>query len=424
MTPTDAAVVGASFVLQHVPDLVRYGSKPRREPEQLAALRRRAPHLRRRRRLSAEPGRSSGTSGPRHLWTRPRAVVAAPGRRGPRRGVRSARSMDRPRSTSCSPSVDQFELMRLRAEPGPGELAPVPRTTRSSGAFARRPRRTTSRSRRDVLLENLAVQGQRRARARATCWRRTGVDPASIPYAIGCGRGGGRRPVPARRWQRREGDRRGMRASPTRAACDVKSFCAAPDPRARASRPRWSRPGSRTGSSWSPVGRSAKLGMKFEGALRAGLAHPRGRARRGWRSWSERAEGADGPIDPDGRGRPHAGRGRRRRRRRSSEALVGAPLDALGITIADVGTYATEIHNPEITEPQGGGDVPDRNYQMLAGLGGGARRARPRTTSSGSRASHGLPGFSPTQGHIASARCRGCRTPCARCERGDLHRRC
>ena len=50
-------------------------------------------------------------------------------------------------------------------------------------------------------------------------------------------------------------------------------------------------------------------------------------------------------------------------------ALVGDPLDALGIGITDVGTYATEIHNPEITEPQGGGDVADRNYKMLAGLG-------------------------------------------------------
>ena len=30
-----AAVVSASFVLEHVPDLVRYGSKPAREPQQL-----------------------------------------------------------------------------------------------------------------------------------------------------------------------------------------------------------------------------------------------------------------------------------------------------------------------------------------------------------------------------------------------------
>ena len=43
MTERRAAVAGASFVLEHVPDLVRYGSKPSREPgrseELLASLR-------------------------------------------------------------------------------------------------------------------------------------------------------------------------------------------------------------------------------------------------------------------------------------------------------------------------------------------------------------------------------------------------
>ena len=33
-----AAVVAASLVLEHVPDLVRYGSKPSREPAQLDAI--------------------------------------------------------------------------------------------------------------------------------------------------------------------------------------------------------------------------------------------------------------------------------------------------------------------------------------------------------------------------------------------------
>ena len=33
-----AGIHGATLVLQHVPDLVRYGSKPRREQERLAEL--------------------------------------------------------------------------------------------------------------------------------------------------------------------------------------------------------------------------------------------------------------------------------------------------------------------------------------------------------------------------------------------------
>jgi betaine reductase len=82
--------------------------------------------------------------------------------------------------------------------------------------------------------------------------------------------------------------------------------------------------------------------------------------------------------------------------------IVGRPLDAMGLTIGDVQTYATELHDPEVTEPAGGGDVPDRNYRMLAGLGV-VRGELSRDDMDGFIRAHGLPGFSPTQGHIASA---------------------
>jgi len=74
----------------------------------------------------------------------------------------------------------------------------------------------------------------------------------------------------------------------------------------------------------------------------------------------------------------------------------------MGIGITDVGTYATELHNPEITEPQGGGDVADRNYRMLAGLGV-VRGELEAADIPGFARTHGLPGYCPTQGHIASA---------------------
>jgi betaine reductase len=165
-------------------------------------------------------------------------------------------------------------------------------------------------------------------------------------------------------------------------------------------------------------GSLAKLGMKFEGALAkdfpvledvlAGMA-----------VLLEPADGSNGPIvrtDAVGRMPVEAGSSPQAQ----LEALVGAPLDALGIGIGDIATYATEIHNPEITEPQGGGDVPDRNYRMLAGLGV-VRRELEEADIPGFARAHGLPGFSPTQGHIASA------VPwlphaIARMRAGDLHR--
>ena len=64
--------------------------------------------------------------------------------------------------------------------------------------------------------------------------------------------------------------------------------------------------------------------------------------------------------------------------------------------------------------------MPDRNYKMIAGLGV-MRGELERADIPGFARAHGLPGFSPTQGHIASA------VPwiphaIARMRAGDLHR--
>src|SRR4029453_17307569 len=40
----------------------------------------------------------------------------------------------------------------------------------------------------------------------------------------------------------------------------------------------------------------------------------------------------------------------------------------LGLRLGDVDKYATELQNPELTEPSGSGDVPRRNYKLLAAL--------------------------------------------------------
>ena len=68
----------------------------------------------------------------------------------------------------------------------------------------------------------------------------------------------------------------------------------------------------------------------------------------------------------------------------------------------EVDKYATELHNPEVTEPAGSGNVPLLNYRLIASLatlkGEITREQIPQFV-----ATHGMPGFSPTQGHIASA---------------------
>jgi len=85
-----------------------------------------------------------------------------------------------------------------------------------------------------------------------------------------------------------------------------------------------------------------------------------------------------------------------------AHALISMPLDKLGRKLSSIDKYAVELHNPEITEPAGSGNVPRNNYRTIASLGV-IRQEWPREAISQFEKAHGLPGFSPTQGHVASA---------------------
>jgi len=85
-----------------------------------------------------------------------------------------------------------------------------------------------------------------------------------------------------------------------------------------------------------------------------------------------------------------------------AEALSAGPLYAHNLKLSDVDRYAVELHNPDITEPAGSGNVPHNNYQILAAIAAKKGEIQ-REQMAEFAAAHGLPGFSPTQGHIASA---------------------
>src|SRR2546430_15486947 len=44
-------------------------------------------------------------------------------------------------------------------------------------------------------------------------------------------------------------------------------------------------------------------------------------------------------------------------------SLISMPLDKLGRKLSSIDKYAVELHNPEITEPAGSGNVPRNNYR-------------------------------------------------------------
>lgn len=146
-------------------------------------------------------------------------------------------------------------------------------------------------------------------------------------------------------------------------------------------------------------GSFAKLGMKFQGHLKhdmpiledslAGIA-----------IWLSADDGISPVIRLDSIGKQDIGAGSSQQA--ITENLVMGPLNRLGMKITDIDKYATEMHNPELTEPQGSGNVPLTNYRILGSFAV-MRSEIEKAALNKFVEDHGMPGFSPTQGHIASA---------------------
>jgi len=406
-----AAIVATSLVLDHVPDLVRYGSKPRRETERWPEI---TTSLRTYDDAVAYPPNQVmiGNLRPEDLWDRERpwwkqpvTDAAAEGTFG---GIGSQADFYR-----ALREADQFDLLHVDGAMPRGAL-PLHDGDREVG-WIRADHEEDPSLAADVLLENLAIKASG-VRALHDLLLRTGVDPSTVTHAIGCGE-----EATGDRYQRGGGNVAKAIAEScdltSASAIDVKSFCAAPV-HAIAVAAALIEAGVEHRVVVVAGGSLAKLGMKFEGALSAGYPILED-VLAGIAILLEPSDGSNGPIvRADAIGRMPVGAGAAPQAQ--LEALVGRPLNALGIAITDVGTYATEIHNPEITEPQGGGDVADRNYRMLAGLGV-VRGELDREAIPTFAREHGMPGFAPTQGHIASA------VPwlphaLARMAAGDLHR--
>jgi betaine reductase len=83
-------------------------------------------------------------------------------------------------------------------------------------------------------------------------------------------------------------------------------------------------------------------------------------------------------------------------------SLIVKPLDKIGMRMLDVDRYATELHNPEVTLPAGSGNTPLQNYKIMGALAV-IRGEIPRTEIDTFVRERGMPGFSPTQGHVPAA---------------------
>jgi betaine reductase len=430
--PRNPCLPCATQVLAHVPGLARHGSKPRRElPRDPAVEAAFLGALRPFDQAVAYPPHQAYLNAlhPRDLPPRPWVGTTGDGRAdrfGP-----AGEIMPEEEFLGLMAAVDEFDLLTLSPEAAraaASALADHPfakslsleRIEQASGdveAVAAEPG-ALALHRRDGtlaavmrtaqlddealaahnLLENLAAKATASV-ALLHLLDRTGIDPASVDYVLGCGE-----EAIGDRYQRGGGNLAksvAFAAGLTEASgADVKNFCAAPIP-ALVLASSLVAAGVFERVAVVAGGSLAKLGMKFQGHLSHDL--PVLEDVLGGAAALVTGDDGTSPVlrlDAVGRHRVAAGGANPQ----IMEALSMEPLGRLGLAATDIDDYATELHNPEITEPQGSGNVPERNYRTIAALA--ARRGDiGRDDIAGFVATRGMPGYSPTQGHLASALC-------------------
>jgi betaine reductase len=440
-------VSAAGAVLAHVPGLCRHGSKPSRELARDPALQQRfLASLRTFEQAVAYPPHQAflGALHPRALPARP-WTEAPPDGAGRFAGAGELMpedeflglmaavdefglvTLDAAHAAAAAdalarhPLAERIDLQRVAAAGGeaeavaaePGAMALHQGSDRLAAAI--RPAHDADEAlSAPVLLENLAGKASA-VLALLRLLDDHDIDPDSIDYVIGAGE-----EAIGDRYQRGGGNMAkavaGAAGCQEASGADVKNFCAAPVPAVV------------VGASLVAAGvfeRVAvvaggslpKLGMKFEGHLRHEL--PVLEDVLGGSALIIEADDGVSPrvrLDSVGRHKVSAGASNPK----VMEALALEPLARVGLGVLDVDDFATELHNPEITEPQGSGNVPERNYKTIAALAVRAGELD-REDIPSFVAERGMPGFAPTQGHIASALCY---LPHARARliSGDAHR--
>jgi betaine reductase len=83
-------------------------------------------------------------------------------------------------------------------------------------------------------------------------------------------------------------------------------------------------------------------------------------------------------------------------------SLVVKPLERIGLKMIEIDRYATEMHNPEMTLPSGSGNTPYQNYKIMGALAALRKEIEVGEIERFVR-ERGMPGFSPTQGHVPAA---------------------
>lgn len=247
-----------------------------------------------------------------------------------------------------------------------------------------------------ILLENLCNKASGVVAMRHAL-RSFSVEPEKVDYVLGCDE-----EAVGDRYQRGGGNI--AKAIAEQAACvnatgsDIKAFCCAPTHAVNLAA------GLIESGLYEEMviiggGCLAKLGMKFAGNLSKNM--PITEDQMGAIAILVGKDDGESPVirlDAAGKHEISAGSSAQA----IYKSLIVNPLEKIGKTLSDIDKYAVEMHNPDVTEPNGNGNVPRTNYRTIAAMavlrGEITKEEMPQF-----EAKHGMPGFSPTQGHIASA---------------------
>lgn len=247
-----------------------------------------------------------------------------------------------------------------------------------------------------VLMENLMAKASGALVLRHLL-KNARIDPARIDFILSCSeeavgdrynRGGGS-------LSKAIGE---MCGCINATGCDIKAFCAGPN-YAIVNAAGLVKSGIFKNVVVVGGGCLAKLGMKFTGHISNNM--PILEDMLGAVAFLIMPDDGESPvIRLDSIGKHDIGSGSAQQK--IMESLVLHPLERIGKKITEIDKYATEMHNPEITVPAGSGNVPLINYRMIGALAA-LRKEIDRGDIDEFVLRHGMPGFSPTQGHIPAA---------------------
>ncbi|MGQ0568437.1 MAG: glycine/sarcosine/betaine reductase complex component C subunit beta, partial [Armatimonadota bacterium] len=239
-----------------------------------------------------------------------------------------------------------------------------------------------------VLLENLACKASGVLALRHLLWRDgAAVGAEAVDYLLGCGeeavgdryqRGGGS-------LGRAMGEAAGCSSS---TGADLKAFCCSPV-HGLVAAAAFVQAGLFRHVVVVGGGSLPKLAMKFQGHLAHGMPILED-VLGGVAVLIGPDDGRSPRIALDAVGRHTIGSGSSQQV--IMESLVASPLTKRGLRFSEIDKYATELHNPDVTEPSSSGNIPLINYRMIAALAV-ARGEISRDQVDGFVRERGMPGF-------------------------------